>query len=66
MPEVVTWSLASIVAVPRLFVIAPFTTSLRLTAKFSTGSAVVSSTTVTASDFDFSTGANVSVPRRAV
>ena len=62
---VATWSLASIEATPRLFVIVAFTESPMLTVKSSIDSETASSSTVTAIDFVFSPGANVSVPTRA-
>ena len=58
-------SLASIDPSPRFFVIAPLTASPMLTKNSSTGSASLSSRIVTVIVFDFSPGANESVPLRA-
>ena len=59
------WSLASITATPRLFVIVALTGSPRLTEKFSMNSGAPSSSTVTEMVFVFSPGANVREPTRA-
>ena len=58
-------SLASIDPSPRFFVIVALTASPMTTKNSSTGSASVSSMIETATVFDFSPGANVSVPARA-